>query len=93
MALDFANSRADEPLFDGVTATAVWLWVSWSGGVLSIGRGSVPGQDYLMMYPGTSLIANLSTVAVSSFHGLSANWTIPYEQLVGKSSLQNFLEI
>lgn len=64
----------------------VWLWISWANGTITIGTGNVRGMNLLLYYPENFLIANVSTVAVSSYYGYSAQWKIPYNQSAGKIS-------
>lgn len=67
------------------TGTAlVWLWISWTNGTIAIGRGNVTGLNLMLYYPENFLIANLSTVAVSSYASVTADWKIPYNQSEGK---------
>lgn len=62
----------------------VWLWISWTNGTISIGTGNITGENLMLYYPENILIANVSTVAVGSYSGVSADWKIPYNQSAGK---------
>lgn len=64
----------------------VWLWISWANGTICIGIGNVTGQNMILYYPENFLIANISTVAVSSFGIVTGDWKIPYNQSEGEIS-------
>lgn len=62
----------------------VWLWISWRNGTITIGMGNVTGRNLILYYPENFLIANVSTVAVSSYVNATGDWRIPYNQNEGK---------
>lgn len=61
----------------------VWVWISWINGSITMGTGNVTGMNPMLFYPDNSLIANVSTVAVSSYGSATVVWKIPYNQSSG----------
>lgn len=58
----------------------VWIWMSWANEMFTMGSGKIVGQNIFLMYPNVSEIANVSTVAVSSYATYKAQWMIPLAQ-------------
>ena len=65
------------------------VWVSWINGSIIIGRGNVTGLNPMLYYPDNSLLANVSTVAVSSYGVTTVVWKIPYNQNAGNTTKIN----
>ena len=59
----------------------VWMWISWSQSVLTMGLGNVVGKDLILMYPDARPLRAATTVEVSSFVTAdTATWMIPFDQ-------------
>ena len=66
--------------------TPIWMWISWSQSVLTIGTGNVVGKDIILVHPDTKNLRAATTVEVSSYKLTdNATWMIPYDQ--GKDGL------